>query len=545
MYCSNIHISCSTWLHRCNRMSKEESVMLTIGIYPRKSVYRDNSDSVHVQVQLCKDYAGIIFKDQEIDFKIYDRDEGFSGKNMNRPSFQELMEDVRNDVLDVVMVYKLDRISRNVQEFSAMYDIFQQHNVSFVSVKESFDTTTPMGRTVMYILAAFAQLERENTSERVTDNMRALGAAGKWTGGKLPTGMTSVRRQVGDKEHSYLVVDKDTIWLVKLLYGLITQGYAITKIERYCRDHGIKSQSGKFLSTSQIYNIITNPVYCQNSIEAYYYFKDLGCTLPDPSLFDGTKGLLGYGKTKSGRDSQRKQDKTSWSIAIGIHDYVIPAAEWISAQEHLGINKMMHTPKYDCGILKGVIRCKCGARMDVRTYYKNDIRFSYYYCKDMARQGKAKCNTSYVRISDVEDAFLRELRKIRFNPEGFKLHRDAVTDTIQSVTSIKAEIKQTQTAIDNLTTTLMNAMDSTASSYIVAKIEELDKQKRALETNLRQATLREQAGKSLQETEKAIYNDICYLLDNFDTIEYSAKNELIRKIIKKCILDENGLHIVF
>lgn len=147
--------------------------MLTIGIYPRKSVYRDNSDSVSVQVQLCKDYAGIIFKDQETEFKIYDKDEGFSGKNMNRPSFQALMEDVRNNQLDVVMVYKLDRISRNVQEFSSMYDVFQQHNVSFVSVKESFDTTTPMGRTVMYILAAFAQLERENTSERVTDNMRA------------------------------------------------------------------------------------------------------------------------------------------------------------------------------------------------------------------------------------------------------------------------------------------------------------------------------------------------------------------------------------
>ena len=135
--------------------------MYTIGIYPRKSVYRDNSDSVAVQVQLCKDYAGIVFKDRETEFRVYDRDEGFSGKNTNRPSFREMMEDVENGVLDAVMVYKLDRISRNVQEFSAMYEVFQRHNVSFISVKESFDTGTPMGRTVMYILAAFAQLERE------------------------------------------------------------------------------------------------------------------------------------------------------------------------------------------------------------------------------------------------------------------------------------------------------------------------------------------------------------------------------------------------
>ncbi|MCM1387847.1 MAG: recombinase family protein [Bacillus sp. (in: Bacteria)] len=517
--------------------------MFTIGIYPRKSVYRDNSDSVSVQIQLCKDYAGIIFKDKDIDFKIYDKDEGFSGKNTNRPSFQELMEDVQNNTLDVVMVYKLDRISRNVQEFSAMYDIFQQHNVSFVSVKESFDTTTPMGRTVMYILAAFAQLERENTSERVTDNMHALGASGKWTGGKLPTGMTSVRRQIGQKEHSYLMIDK-TIWLVKKLYELILQGYPITRIERYCRDNGIKSQSGKFLNTSQIYNIITNPVYCQNSIEAYYYFQDLGCTLPDAALFDGKKGLIGYGKTKTGKQSQKKQEKADWIIAIGIHDYVMPAADWIAAQSRLGINKMLRTAKYDCGILKGVIRCKCGARMDVRTYTKNGLRFSYYYCTDMFRQGKAKCNTGYVRIEQVEEAFLKQLRQIRFNPDGFKLRPDS-SDALQSISSIKEELKQAQSAIDNLTAALTNAMDSPAAAYIITKIEELDKNKKMLETNLRKATLQENADKSLAETESYIYENICYLLDNFDSIAYTGKNELIRKIIKTCVLEEDSLHISF
>ena len=78
--------------------------MIVIGIYPRKSVYRDNSDSVQVQIQLCKDYAGIIYKDQDIEFHIYDKDEGFSGKNTNRPSFQQMMQDVENNLLDVVMV---------------------------------------------------------------------------------------------------------------------------------------------------------------------------------------------------------------------------------------------------------------------------------------------------------------------------------------------------------------------------------------------------------------------------------------------------------
>lgn len=517
---------------------------MIIGIYPRKSVYRDNSDSVQVQIQMCKEYAGILFKDYSIEFKIYDKDEGFSGKNMNRPAFKELMADVKADLLDAIIVYKLDRISRNVQEFSSMYQTLQQHNVSFISVKESFDTSSPMGRTVMYILAAFAQLERENTSERVSDNMYALGKAGVWTGGRLPSGMTSVRRRLGDKEHSYLLVDKSTIERVKLLYELILDGYPITRVERYCRDHGIKSQNGKFLNTSQIYNIITNPVYCQNSKEAYYYFKDLGCSLPDVSLFDGTKGLIGYGKTKTDDVNQKRQRKGDWNIAIGIHEPVVSSSDWIAVQKRLGSNKMFHAAKHESGILKGVIRCRCGARMDVRTYVKNNIMFSYYYCVDMARQGRDKCNSEYVRVNVVEDALFDELMQIRFNPERLHLKNDVFSD-FQNSTAVRTEIRKLDSSIERLTSALMQADGSTAAGYIIKQIEELDSRKQTLQTELRRAELKESQDKTNADAEKEILGNICYLLDNFDTISFSGKNELIRKIIKKCTFDGENLDIEF
>ncbi len=518
--------------------------MIVIGIYPRKSVYRDNSDSVQVQIQLCKEYAEIIYKGQETEYRIYDKDEGFSGKNTNRPSFQELMEDVRNGLLDVVMVYKLDRISRNVQEFSSMYEVFQRHNVAFLSVKESFDTSTPMGRTVMYILAAFAQLERENTSERVSDNMHALGASGKWTGGRLPAGMTSVRRQAGQKEHSFLLVDKNSIQSVKTLYELILSGYTITRAERYCRDHGIRSCSGKFLNTSQIYNIITNPVYCQNSMEAYYYFKDQGCTLPDESLFDGTKGLIGYGKTRTGISGQSRQAVSSWSISIGIHEPVIPAADWIVAQGRLGLNKMYRAARHESGLLKGVLRCSCGSKMDIRTYKKNGITFSYYYCAAMARQGKSRCDSGYYRVSDVDDNFLRQLRKIRLNPDGFTLRKE--TESSASAPGvIKTEIRKLQTSIENLTNALTQSMDSPAAAYIIKQIETLDRQKKQMESSLRKAQLQENTRQSRLDAEREIYDNICILLDTFDEISYSGKNELIRKIIQKCIFDGENLRILF
>lgn len=517
--------------------------MLTIGIYPRKSVYRDNSDSVQVQIQLCKDYAGILYKDTEVEFRIYGQDEGFSGKNTNRPSFQQMMKDVESNLLDVVMVYKLDRISRNVQEFSAMYEVFQQHNVSFVSVKESFDTTTPMGRTVMYILAAFAQLERENTSERVADNMLALGSSGKWTGGKCPTGFSSIRQKCGDKEHSYLIIDSDKIWLPKLLYRLLLDGYPITAVERYCRDHGIKSQSGKFLNTSQIHGIITNPVYCQNSPDAWYYFHDAGCTLPDLNLFNGTKGLIGYGRTKTGPSSQPRLKMPAWTIAIGIHEPVIPASEWIAAQKRLGINKQVRIAKHQAGLLKGVLKCSCGARMDVRTYNKNNIQFSYYFCTTMARQGKSMCNSEYIRIEKIDEHFLKELRKIKLNPSGFKTFHSP--EAGRKPESIKAEIKKLDDSIRNLTAALAQAMDTPAAGYIIDQISDLDKQKSNLEWELRKAVLDSAAAKTAEDAEKEIYSNICYLLDNFDHIDYKGKNELIRKTVKKCIFDGQELRIIF
>ena len=209
-----------------------------------------------------------------------------------------------------------------------------------------------------------------------------------------------------------------------------------------------------------------------------------------------------------------------------------------------GINKMVRTAKYDCGILKGVLRCQCGARMEVRTYQKNGRLFSYYSCSNMTRQGKAKCNTGHIRTEQVEEAFLKQLRRIRFNPDGFKLRQDS-DGSLHSISSLKEELKQTGAAIDNLTSALMSATDSPATAYIVSKIEELDRQKKSLETELRKAELRNASIRTIQETERFIYQNICYLLDNFDSIEYTGKNELIRKIIKKCVLDGENLHIIF
>lgn len=519
--------------------------MKRVAIYPRKSVFRDNSESVSVQIRLCKEYAGFLFAGEEIEFFVYDKDEGFSGKNTNRPSYQEMMRDVRNNLLDAVIVYKLDRISRNVREFSEMFGVLQEHNVAFISVKESFDTSTPIGRTVMYILAAFAQLERENTSERVSDNMQALGNMGYWTGGTLPMGTTSIRRIVNGREHSYLMLNQDTIWKVRLLGDLMLGGYSITKIERYCRDNNIKTDKDFFMETSRIHSTLCNPVYCQNSEEAYYYFKSLGCKLPEtPTLFDGSKGLMSYGRTATTPNGLRKTSASSWTITSGIHDYVFTFEEWKAIQNRLGVNKQVRCNKHQVGILKGVLTCSCGSKMANRVYIKNGLQFAYYYCPKAAQRNSD--HIRYYRINDIDDLFINKLQEIKLNPQFIHLQAD-VADSAEhlSPASIRANIRTTESAIENLTSTLQQNTTSSAAKYIIAQIEDLDRNLSALKLHLRRSEQLAANTQSAQEASDAIYQNICMLIDNFDTLEYPEKNELVRKITKKCVLENDELHIVF
>lgn len=513
---------------------------MVIGIYARKSVYRDNSDSVQVQIKTGREYAKIIFKGQKLEFRIYDRDEGFSGKNTDRPSFTELMEDIRANRLDVVIVYKLDRISRSVKDFSEMYEVLERHNVTFLSVKESFDTSTPIGRTVMYILAAFAQLERETTSERVTDNMLALGESGRWTGGKLPIGFHSVRKIVDGKEHSFLIADPEMIKTPQMLFELFLSGYTSTKLERYCRDNGIKSREGKYMSSSQICAILSNPVYCKNDTDAYDYFKNAGHKVPEKSHFDGRHGLIAYGRTKQ---SDKTIKNNSWSIAIGIHSGIISGADFRRVQERFGQNQMFRDNKYEIGILKGIVKCECGSRVDIRTYCKNGNIFSYYYCAQMARKGKGQCNTEYIKVSSVDELFINGLKQLQLNPDGIQLQED--TSPYINIDSLRTEISNVESSIENLTSALMDHMGSSASQYIVKKIEHLDADKKRLEDNLRKAEIINASAASAADTKQIIYNNICTLLENFDKLSYMDKNELVKKTVKCCILGKNGLRIVF
>ena len=162
-----------------------------IAIYSRKSKFTGKGESIGNQVELCKEYVRNMFGEADADRCVVFEDEGFSGGNLKRPDFQRMMEEVRKRKFKAIIVYRLDRISRNISDFTGLIDELNKLDVSFVSIREQFDTSTPMGRAMMFIISVFSQLERETIAERIRDNMHELAKTGRWLGGNTPTGFKS------------------------------------------------------------------------------------------------------------------------------------------------------------------------------------------------------------------------------------------------------------------------------------------------------------------------------------------------------------------
>ena len=128
--------------------------------YGRKSVFSDKSDSINNQFRMCREHCEARFPGQ-IDSWTEFSDEAFTGANTDRPGLQRMLAEIRAGSCDVLVVYQLDRLSRDVRDFSNLYSLLEDHSVKFLSVKESIDTSTPIGRAMMYVTAVFAQMERK------------------------------------------------------------------------------------------------------------------------------------------------------------------------------------------------------------------------------------------------------------------------------------------------------------------------------------------------------------------------------------------------
>ena len=240
--------------------------MQRCAIYTRKSTedgLEQDFNSLHAQREACEAY---IKSQQHEGWKLmrtaFD-DGGYSGGTMDRPALQELLAAIDRREIDIIVVYKVDRLTRSLADFSKIIDKLDQRDVSFVSVTQAFNTTSSMGRLTLNVLLSFAQFEREVTAERIRDKIAASKKKGIWMGGNLPLGY--------DVEDRKLVINKEEAATVRLLFDLYIELGTVRLLKAEADRLGIVTKKiirkdgsvtgGKPFLRGNLYRLLSNPLY--------------------------------------------------------------------------------------------------------------------------------------------------------------------------------------------------------------------------------------------------------------------------------------------
>lgn len=536
---------------------------MKIFIYSRKSVYTGKGDSVENQIEMCKQYITTkLSQADKAEITIYE-DEGFSAKNTDRPQFQQMLRDIKLNKPEYVVCYRLDRISRNVSDFSSLIEDLNNHNISFICIKEEFDTSKPMGKAMMYIASVFAQLERETIAERVRDNMLMLARTGRWLGGTTPTGFTSEKIQeiVIDgkiKTACKLKDNPEELKLVDCIFEKFLELRSVSGVSKYLIKQGIQSRTGKIFSLLGIKEILQNPVYCIADEDAWNYFTKLHADICfNKSECSDKYALLAYNKRDYRKKSAPRQDVDKWIVAIGKHKGRVSGKKWVAIQNILKDNvptgtkpAIMHN---DYSLLSGLIYCdKCKSRMFAKQRSgkgANNELFDYI-CNNKLRGGMNLCDCQNINGQQADDLVCEYLTQYTNENSGIyklleKLKHDLQGQTQKNpVAVIEDKIIKCNSEIENLIDTLSHGnLGAAFIKRVNSRITELDNEMASLkeEQNRLQNDTNNMVDRKIQVDMLSIA--LSSFKDNYNILSMEEKRTLIKLMVKKIVWDGNDLHI--
>jgi site-specific DNA recombinase len=363
------------------RKKSEPSATVRCAIYTRKSTEEGleqefNSldaqrESAEAFIASQKESGWVALPD------CYD-DGGFSGGNMERPALDRLLRDISSGGIDCVVVYKVDRLSRSLMDFSRIMETFDGHGVSFVSVTQQFNTTHSMGRLTLNILLSFAQFEREIIGERIRDKLAAQRRKGKWAGG-VPVLGYDVDRTHGSPK---LVVNTAEAGRVREIFDLyLDAGGLLPVVEELDRRGWTnklrttkkgKQVGGRAFDKASLHALLTNPVVTGKAVHKGEVFEGEHDAIVDPEVFDRVQQQLKRHGRTGGRDTRNRYG----------------------------------------AVLKGLLRCKsCGAAMTHTFTGKGNGRmYRYYRCTHAIKNGREKCSVGTLPAPDIERVVIDEVR---------------------------------------------------------------------------------------------------------------------------------------
>ena len=542
-------------------MSKKDSY---IAIYSRKSKFTGKGESIGNQVELCKEYVQVHYGEDVFNNIVVYEDEGFSGGNLNRPAFKKMMEAAKKRKITAIIVYRLDRISRNISDFAGLIEELARLDIDFISIREQFDTGSPMGRAMMYIASVFSQLERETIAERIRDNMHELAKTGRWLGGVTPTGfgseaVKSITIDGKAKKACKLKLIPEEAEVIRLIYDLYKEFDSQTLTEAELLKRGIKTKNGKAYTRFAIKGILQNPVYMIADEDAYEYFVKANADLySNKEDFDGTKGIMAYNRTdqEKGRTTIYRP-VNEWIVSVGEHLGIIPGKVWVSIQESLNRNKSkaFRKSRSNEALLTGLLFCSCGHRMypklSKRKTADGESVFTYV-CKMKEHSQRSVCNSKNVNGNILDMAIIEEIKRMEENSGQFirqleqsrKFYtgnRNEYEDRLNTLYKEKTAIEK---KMEGLVDSLAEFTDGIAKKQIAKRIEKLNEESLEIEKRIQ-----ELEGLTSQHTLSDVEFDIMRQLltvfkENIDKMTLEQKRAAVRTLVRKVVWDGMNAHVI-
>ena len=549
----------------------EEIEEKLIAVYTRKSKYTGKGESIANQIELCLNYLKLKFGEDVTKRVVIFEDEGFTGANTNRPEFQRMMNELKNGNYCMLVVYKLDRVSRNVLDFCELKDNLNNWDISFISVTENFDTTTPIGNAMLMIASVFAQLERDTIAERIKDNLHELSKTGRWLGGTTPLGYIFEKISTisidGKKRSLYQLKLDENIEIVKLIFSKFLELKGLSKVEAYLIKNNIRTRKGKYFSRHAIIEILKNLVYCKADEDIKAFIENHDNSIYENEMnFDGTHGLISYnkklqGKNKNGKRKNIIKDINEWVIAIGKHEGIIDGKTWIQVWCLLEKNGFTKRKTYgktqNESLLSGLLRCKhCGSFMRPRmreSFNENGRKNFVYMCELKEKSRKQICNCQNINGIATDTIVLEKIRELISPLSGI---RKILNDIIKGNKKIEinsldlekqtllAELNKTESKISGLIDRIA-LVDADVVKILSNEISKLNTKK---EDILKRITELEQEIKkesNIIDIATFTENLLESYYNNWDALELDTKRELIKLLTTNITSDGNEIIINF
>lgn len=538
-----------------------------IAIYSRKSKFTGKGESIGNQIELCKQNIHLSDPDVSDEDILIFEDEGFSGGNTNRPKFQEMMNRCRKGEISRIVCYRLDRISRNVCDYSAMAKELKKLDIPFISVTENFNTKSSMGRAMMYISSVFAQLERETIAERIRDNMYELAKDGRWLGGTPPTGYKSAET-VGSitidgkkRKARMLEIIPEEADIVKLIYTKFLEFRSLTKTETYLIQNNYHTKNGKDFTRFTIKSILLNPVYLIADETAWDYFDSKDADVSsEKKEFNGKHGIMAYNKTSQHIGSANKtRDIKEWIIAVGKHQGLIKSDNWVTVQNLLEQNssKSYRKPKSNVALLSGLLYCgNCGSFMRPKlTKRKNkDGEFIYDYLCELKEKSKSqKCAMKRLNGNELDKLVCEEIKKLSEEKSAFmsmlkkeqknlNINEESYKEKIKFLKKAKSD---TESKIKNLVSCLEESAGTSSHHHILNQINNHDKEIKNFEAQIQKYEEIVKSAKVSDTEFESLIKILASFTGSFENVSIEQKRSILRTFIRKIVWDGENVHIQF